>query len=376
LIPFPHGEPEAALDKLSVSPLAREFAWLPDSRGIVFSDRSAISMHAHLYQAEVSGGRMEQITNGTGSESSPTVSPQGKTVAFGSTTIDYDVIEVRLDGTILQTLKSPVSDVSPSVSGDQLAYVTNRTGEPEIWLKTSNQAWDRPIVTANSFGEDQTLFLFDTTFAPDARRIAYRRADSHGEAIWISTIAADPPIRLGKEPGNAFQRGPAWSPDGNEIVYTSMRNGRYALIRARVGGLEPPVVLAENAGTCPRWSPAGDWIATARPGEGVTLFSADGKTRKDFGTGEWLLHGWTGDSKSVIGIRVSRNRKLDIVSIDISTGVEVAIGDLGPYPAAFAFSNALGASPFRGFTFAADGRSFVTSILRATGDIWLMKRER
>jgi hypothetical protein len=254
--------------------------------------------------------------------------------------------------------------------------VTERTGEPEIWLKTANQAWDRPIVTANSFGEDKTLFLFDTTFAPDARRIAYRRAGSHGEAIWISTIAADPPIRLGKEPEHAFQRGPAWSPDGNEIVYTSMRNGRHALIRARVGGLEPPVVVAENTGNCPRWSSAGDWIATAGPGEGVTVLSRDGKTRKNLGTGDWLLHGWTSDSKSVIGIRLSPNRKLDIVSVDISTGLEVAIGELGSYPAAFAYADALGASPFRGFTLAADGRSFVTSILRATGDIWLMDRER
>jgi hypothetical protein len=155
-----------------------------------------------------------------------------------------------------------------------------------------------------------------------------------------------------------------------------MRNGRYALIRARVGGLEPPVVVAQNTGAYPRWSPAGDWIATSGRPEGVTLFSADGKTRKKFGTGEWLLHGWTGDGKSVIGIRLSQNRKLDIVSIDISTGTEMAHGDLGTYPAGFAYANALGASPFRGFTLAADGRSFVTSMIRATGDIWLMERER
>jgi eukaryotic-like serine/threonine-protein kinase len=376
IIPAGEGQPRPALGKLSVSPYAREFAWTPDSERIVFSDRSGLSINSHLFSAEISTGRVEQITNGAGSELSPSVGKNGRAIAFGSAAIDYDVVKIGLDGSVTDIIKTPVVEMSPSSASGQIAYVTDRTGAPEIWLRTPDDDSDRPVVTEHSFGEDRTFLLADTIFAPDGRRIAFRRAGGDDEAIWISTTAGDPPVRLAKEPGDAFQRGPTWSPDRNQLAYFSNRQGRYVLMRARVGGFEAPVVVAEDAGVWPRWSPQGDWIASIIPGKGLALISPDGKKRRTVGSGTWLLHGWNDDGSTLTGIKRSADRKLVVASIDVRSGLETPLGIAGSYPAGFTYAEATGTLPLRGFSFSADGRSFLTSMVRASGDIWLLERDR
>jgi hypothetical protein len=185
-------------------------------------------------------------------------------------------------------------------------------------------------------------------------------------------VTGEPPVRLATEPGGAIQRSPTWSPDGNSIAYFSIRNGTYVLMRARVGGIAEPVVLAQNAGTYPRWSPKGDWIASIGNEKGITLISADGAQRKDVGTGAWLLHGWSNDGTTLYGIRRSDARRWELVSV--RDGTESVIADLGGYPAAFSYGLSMGSLPLRGFTMASDGRSFLTSMLRAKSDIWVMDR--
>jgi Tol biopolymer transport system component len=373
-IPFPDGKPRRTLDRLESSPMAREFAWADDSRQIVFSDRSGLSIDSHLWIADLRTGRIRPVTNGAGSELSPSVR-DGRTVAFTSMRMEYDIVRIGFDGIVQPLLDSPVYEASPAAVEGRLAYVSDRGGHPEIWLRADHGMWDRPVVTADSFGGDRTLFLFDTAFSPDGKRLAYRRAGTRDESIWISTVAGGPPVRLAAGPSNAFQRGPSWSPDGNEIAYFSMRDGRYTLERARVGGMEPASVIAENAGVYPRWSPAGDWIASIGPAAGVTLVSPDGKLRKSIGTRFWLLHGWTPDGRSVIGVRRGDQRILEVVSVDVSTGVESRLAEIGPTPAGFSVGTVLGLLPLRGFSLAPDGRSFYTSILRVTGDIWTAERD-
>jgi hypothetical protein len=61
-----------------------------------------------------------------------------------------------------------------------------------------------------------------------------------------------------------------------------------------------------------------------------------------------------------------------LAQVDVRSGVEKIIGNLGPYPAAFAYGSLVVMIPFRGFSLAPDGKSFLTSIFRAHGEIWLI----
>jgi eukaryotic-like serine/threonine-protein kinase len=377
VIPFPDGEPHKELSMLEGLPLAREFTWMPGGKEIIYSERSGLSIGSHLWRADLRLPRIMPVTTGTGSELSPSVAANGRELAFSTTRIEYDVVRFSLDGVMENVAASPVFEVAPAISAQgHFAYVTDRSGQPEIWLKERGASWERPLVTASSFGEDVTLSIFDTSFSPDGRRIAYRRAGANDESIWISTITGDPPVRLAKERGNAVQRAPTWSPDGNSVAYCSIRNGWSVLMRARVGALEQPVVLAENAGTYPRWSPRGDWIASSAETAGLTMVSADGRQRKNLGSGQWLVHGWSNDGSDLFGVRMSSNRRLELVQLDPRTGAERVNADLGQATAGYSYGMILGALPLRGFAMAPDGKSFLTSVIRPTSDLWIMDRRK
>ena len=70
-----------------------------------------------------------------------------------------------------------------------LVYVTNRNGNPEIWLHTPGQP-DRPVVTARDFPADTTRGLVDPCLSPDATRVIYTRLELAGPGrLWMSAVA-------------------------------------------------------------------------------------------------------------------------------------------------------------------------------------------
>jgi Tol biopolymer transport system component len=145
-------------------------------------------------------------------------------------------------------------------------------------------------------------------------------------------------------------------------------------MRARVGGLEEPVTLAESVGTYPRWSPRGEWIACIGEADGIALLSPDGRTQKKVSHGAWLLHGWSSDGTKILGIRSGEDRRLAFTVVEVDTGNEQVLSDLGPYPAGFTYGAAMGALPYRGFSLGPDGKSILTSVIRTQADIWMMQQ--
>jgi Tol biopolymer transport system component/tRNA A-37 threonylcarbamoyl transferase component Bud32 len=372
IIPLDAGEPRRAFSDLP-SPLAREFDWFRDSRRIVFGRGTGFSMGAHLWIGDTRAGTLSALTAGTGNELSPSVAPDGRTVAFSASALDYDLVSVPLAGGDLLPLDSSSAfELSPAVAANgELAFVTDRRGLPEIWIG------DRPVIGEKDFGEGSTVLLSDIAFSPGGERFAFRRTAAGQDAIWIATTAGDPPVRLARNTGEASQQGPTWSPDGNWIAYYTIRDGRGVLKRARVGGFEPPQVIRTDAGTSPRWSPRNDWIATLAPGEGLLLTSPDGTRHRQVASGRWLVHGWSSDGRLIYGLRIDGERRLASVSVDAAAGHETVLRDLGPQPASFTWAFATGTQPAHGFGMSADGRSFVTSLLRLHSDVWLLtKKER
>ena len=69
-------------------------------------------------------------------------------------------------------------------------------------------------------------------------------------------------------------------------------------------------------------------------------------------------------------------RRLELVQLDADSGSERVMADLGRVPAAYNYGATVGAPPLRGFVLAADGKSFLTSVIRPTSDLWVMDRRR
>ena len=166
------------------------------------------------------------------------MSQDGRILAVPLMERGYDVIEVPLDGSPPRdVIATPRDEVAPSWSpdGSRFAYVTNRSGVDQLWLRNRSQGLEQLIAAPKDFpGVPSPVFL-DSAISPDGTRVAYRMETGRNFSIWISALSGDTPVRLWNDPAQV-QRGAAWSPDGAWIAYYSARDGRNAIFKARVGG--------------------------------------------------------------------------------------------------------------------------------------------
>ena len=243
---------------------------------------------------------------------------------------------------------------------------------PEIWLRNRVDGSERRIVGSREIPE--ATYFQDCAISPDGTRLAYRvHIRGEAPAVWISPLTGDLPVKLWDDPAKSPQRGPSWSPDGNWIAYSGFHDGKAAVMKIRVGANAPGEFVAEMATIeMPRWSPRGDWIVF-RDGEILRIVSPDGKQNRLISQRAWETYGWSKDGTALYGIASGENHRLVLGKIDVATGKERQIADLGPIPPAFDLADTFNEFPYRGFSLHPDGKRFLTSVLRAKMQIYLMK---
>ena len=374
LIPWPSGRPSLVLPSLTgATPAAVSFDWLPDSRNIVVSLWDAKTTGMHLWTANLERDSATPVTATVGSENWPNVTADGRRMAFASESIDFDLVDIPLDGTpprkLIATSRNE-SEPTFNRDGSRYAYVSDKGGVLRIWTRNrTDPDVESVIVDPEQFPQgDTTLALGALAMSPDGERVAYQRySENGGYRIWISTVrAAGPPVPL--TTGLFYEDAPTWSPDGASIAFI-MRNKEYVsgLAVMRVGsGAEPNMLLPNvpTLGVRPQWSPDGKWIVCDTT-EGVMIVSPDGKEKRVVNEEFMLASTWAADSRHVYVLReADKLRHFALTSIDINTNEERVINpDLGPIPHA--------SQPIRGLTLSGAG-TVSTSIAAARSDIWVM----
>jgi len=371
VLPWPAGTPYKVLTTLArAAPAAASFDWLPDSRRIVVSLWDERTTGMHLSIANVETGEVTPLTSTPGSENRPDVSPDGQRVAFAAEAIDFDLVEIPLDGSparrLLATSRNEL-DATFMSDGSQFAYVSDKGGLLQLWLRSRNGQFERPIVGRDQFPDDQTLALGSPALSPKGDRIAYQRyAERSGYRIWVSTVAAaGPPVQLTS--GSLYQDAPAWSPDGSTIAYVHGAGlDMTALATARVGAVDQPTIVLSDGPTLwsrPKWSPDGRWIVIDTS-DGLVIVTPQGKDSRVISPETWIAYAWSADSRQVYGLReADRPRHYALTVVDIDTMKERVINpEVGVIP--------LASQPIRGLSLVGAG-SLVTSVASARSDIWM-----
>jgi eukaryotic-like serine/threonine-protein kinase len=370
LIPLGNDNPRLVSSRPDLPNFAAPFSWLPDSRHIV-SAMPFPRPGVHLWLTDTASSNARLITASGSVENDPAVSPDGTHLATAFQQANYDIYQISLDkATLVPVLTSARNEMDPvwSAAGSELAYTTDRSGSDEIWLRSRDGEFERPLVTAADFGETQTHVLSAPAFSPDGQRVAYFRQGADGGRIWISPVAGGPPVVLSRS--DSAQDLPNWSPDGAWIAYpqnSGGRIGKWSLARARVGTKLPAQVLSPDIVPLSpvKWSPSGDWIAFDGRA-GLSIVSPDGVTARTIADQPWIAFDWSGDSRQLIGIRQSDDfTHLTLTSIDVRSATEHVL-------AAGLLSMPVAAQPVRGFTRVSD-RTFLTSIVHVNSDIWLLE---
>jgi Tol biopolymer transport system component len=284
---------------------------------------------------------------------------------------DRDVVSVDLaTAAVTPLIATQRSEQMPAWAARESAmvYVTDRSGDPEIWLHKPGQA-DRPLVTAREFPPGTTKFFMTPSLSPDAARVIYTRIERSGPGqLWMSAVAGGLPVRLVKSVTASDYAG-SWSPDGNWFVYWHFRQeGGISLNKIKTTGQAEPEVLnaaikrAQNR--VPLWSPSNDWILYSD--DGLKLISPEGKTTRDLSSKAAVAYGFSANGKTIYGIRQAAADRLELFSIGVADGAEKTIGSLGRE---YLPLNQL--TPALRLSLGPDGKSVTYSTTKVTSNLWL-----
>jgi hypothetical protein len=251
----------------------------------------------------------------------------------------------------------------------QFAYVTDREGAYEIWLKSDREGWERPIVKPSDFPDgDANAMITGLAFSPDGNRIAYTRLSLDKYVIWISPVTGGAPARLRDEQDGEFE--PVWSRDGNSILYLQTQGGHVGVVQARVGKVDSLKKLTTGAWDKMQqlhlnWSPVGDWVAIDTK-DGLTLAKPDGAESRLLNSQRYGIVEWSRDAKTLYAMRREGRDQL-LCSVDVASGKETLIGRMGPD---WNFSDPIDVGLNVSLSF--DGKSLWTTARRDRSEVWLL----
>lgn len=243
---LPVGQAEPV--RLTQHPAAdRDPAWSPNGRQIAFASHRDGNWEIYVFSLDE--GDLRRVTNNLAFDGAPGWSPDGQWLVFESYRDDnLDIYIVKADGSEgpYRLTENAAPDFAPvwSPGGRHIAFTSWRTGNKDIFLLSLNEVTDEAAVnlTASPDGHED-----EPAFSPNGRYLAYYD-DSAGFPL-IYAVPLSENYRLDGKPVSLGQQGrfPAWSPNGESLVFVHEKGGQHFLIAGSPSGWGvAPQALALN----------------------------------------------------------------------------------------------------------------------------------
>lgn len=186
----------------------------PDAARVAFSSRR--NGYWNLYVLDLLSGRLEQITDTPEYIGEPTWSPDGQWLAYeGYAGGNLDIFVAS----IIDPSQPPIrltegkgSNSSPAWSplGREIAFISTRSGEPEVWLAHLDEVDERYRNLSRNRDQSESY----PAWSPDGRYLAWA-SESGGVSelmVWNRQKPDSPPHHI------AHGSRPVWNPQGNLLL--------------------------------------------------------------------------------------------------------------------------------------------------------------
>ena len=249
---------------------------------------------------------------------------------------------------------------SPRMGDGFLLYVSSKGMNDSIWTLQGGR-------TAELWSARETRVTGGPALTRDGRRIAFstRRRDGRTE-LWV--VNRDGTEARTVATSLELQGGPAWTPEGDALTVGAVVDGIPSLFSVPVDG-GSPVRLVHEHSMDPAWSPDGDFVVFSGADVGTTFpvraIAADGAARplpaltlsRGARRAVFLPHG-----RSLVVMRGDLRHR-NLWAIDLDTGTERPLTNFAEFE-------------LRDFDVAPDGRELVVEQVQEHSDIVLLERPR
>ena len=216
-------------------------------------------MNPDLYLIDIFSKEKTLISSRPGLNITPAVGPGGKKIAFAmeSPGNNLDIYIANPDGSNpLRLTYHPSADLAPTWSpdGHYLAFVSDRTGTPQIYMidlyRGSEAGGNRPIPLTRE-GNYNT----SPAWSPDGRYLAYSRRIGFQFDLFLIDFQSENREHIQLTNTHYNEEEPSWSPDGRMLVYSANPRGNYDIYIISIYSKKPiPIVSWESNETQPSWS--------------------------------------------------------------------------------------------------------------------------
>jgi TolB protein len=217
--------------------------------------------YSHLFAYAPGKLPLTCLTNGQWDDISPSISADGTRVVFASNRNAYwDIYVLNLgDGQLSRITDTPEYDGDPSWSPDALWIVYESMVNDQLEINIISTVNGQPIQLTSDPALDQT-----PVWSPLGRQVAFVSNRTGDDEVWIANL--DKPdegrfVNVSESPESAESH-PAWSPDGTRLAWASYTSGQPASIYIWDGNRPDQPGRPLGLGDWPAWSDAGDQIAT------------------------------------------------------------------------------------------------------------------
>jgi Tol biopolymer transport system component len=336
----PLGGAERKVADTRVPLLLKTIAWTQDARSLVISGMTS-PICASLFVVSIETGEKTRLTSPPEpsiGDGWPTVSPDGRTVAFARYSQDTsaNVYLVPLSGGEPRQLtadKASIFGLAWTPDAD-LVLAWDRGGSFRLWRLSPKPSSAPSIAALDIASEDARFPSISRPGTATPPRLAYQRLVEDLDIRRAEIIGEGTPQRALKssQPFIASTKSedhPQYSPDGTKVAFVSRRSGTYEIWLCASDGSHPvrltslggPVVVG------PQWSTDGRRIAffaTTGPAGAYRAYvmSADGgaparltRTEGDLEA----LPAWSGDGRAIY-VTSGRSGSLQIWKMPLDGG--------------------------------------------------------
>lgn len=226
--------------------------WAPDNSFITFVTNLPGANHWQLWIQSLEKGH-RTIPVPASYVSSPAVSSDGTRIAFSSRQrgkMDPDIFVSTLDGGGMTNLtRHPGIDTAPawSPTGGQIAFISDRSGTPQVWAMDSDGSNLRRLVQEGGHCDSPA-------WSPDGRLILYSwQAPSQWKHdVYVLEVATGQIFQLTHGMGSS--ESPHWSPDGRHIAFQNTRTGSKQIFIMNADGKNRKQITTYGVNEGPSWT--------------------------------------------------------------------------------------------------------------------------